>query len=120
MTREKAIFCWRGGKETALCLHHVLESGRYGVLCLLTTMNEDFQRISMHGVRESLLDQQAEAIGLPLEKVFVSRGGSNAEYEERMAAALLKYKALGAETAIFGDIFLEDLRKWREDNLAKI
>ncbi len=118
--REKVIFCWSGGKDSALCLHHVMESGRYEVLCLLTTVNEEYQRVSMHGVRTILLEQQAEAIGLPLEKVFVSRGGSNAEYEERMSAALLKYKALGAETVIFGDIFLEDLRKWREDNLAKI
>ena len=119
-TREKVIFCWSGGKDSALCLHHVLQSGRYEVLCLLTTVNDEFQRVSMHGVRVSLLEAQAEAIGLPLEKVSVSRGGSNAEYEERMGAALLKYKALGADTVIFGDIFLEDLRKWREDNLAKI
>lgn len=120
IAKEKVIFCWSGGKDSALCLHHILKSGRYEVLCLLTTVNEEYQRVSMHGVRTSLLEQQAEAIGLPLEKVFVSRGGSNTEYEERMSAALLKYKALGAETVIFGDIFLEDLRRWREDNLAKI
>jgi uncharacterized protein (TIGR00290 family) len=118
--REKVIFCWSGGKDSALCLHHVLQSGRYEVLCLLTTLNEEFQRVSMHGVRTELLERQAAAIGLPLEKVFVSRGGSNAEYEERMGAALLKYKSLGAQSVVFGDIFLEDLRRWREDNLAKI
>jgi len=118
--KEKVVFCWSGGKDSALCLHHVLESGRYEVLCLLTTVNEEFQRVSMHGVRTALLERQAAAIGLPLEKVLVSRGGSNAEYEERMAAALDKYQALGANTVIFGDIFLEDLRRWREDNLAKI
>jgi len=118
--REKVIFCWSGGKDSALCLHHVLESGRYEVLCLLTTVNEEFQRVSMHGVRTALLEQQAAAIGLPLEKVMVSRGGSNAEYEERMAVALRKYQARGAGTVIFGDIFLEDLRRWREENLAKI
>jgi uncharacterized protein (TIGR00290 family) len=118
--KEKVIFCWSGGKDSALCLHHVLESGRYEVLCLLTTVNEEYQRVSMHGVRTQLLEQQAAAIGLPLEKVFVSRGGSNNEYEERMTVPLLRYKALGAGTVIFGDIFLEDLRRWREENLAKI
>jgi uncharacterized protein (TIGR00290 family) len=118
--REKFVFCWSGGKDSALCLHHVLTSGRYEVLCLLTTVNEDYQRVSMHGVRSVLLEQQAASIGLPLEKVFVSRGGSNVEYEERMGAALLKYRDLGTSTVIFGDIFLEDLRRWREDNLAKI
>ena len=119
-TKQKVIFCWSGGKDSALCLHHVLQSGRYEVLCLLTTLNDEFDRISMHGVRASLLEAQVAAIGLPLEKVFVSRGSSNTQYEERMSAAMLNYKALGADTVIFGDIFLENLRQWREDNLAKI
>lgn len=119
-SREKVVFCWSGGKDSALCLHHVLASGRHEVLCLLTTVNEEYQRVSMHGVRTVLLEQQAAAIGLPLEKVFVSRGGSNAEYEERMGTALRKYRELGATAVVFGDIFLEDLRRWREDNLAKI
>ena len=118
--REKVVFCWSGGKDSALCLHHVLASGRYEVLCLLTTVNEDYQRVSMHGVRAVLLEQQAAAIGLPLEKVFVSRGGSNAEYEGRMGAALIQFRNLGASVVIFGDIFLEDLRRWREGNLARI
>ena len=120
MTKQKVIFCWSGGKDSALCLHHVLQSGRYEVLCLLTTLNDEFDRVSMHGVRANLLEAQAASIGLPLEKVYVSRGGSNTQYEERMSAAMLNYKALGADTVIFGDIFLEDLRKWREDNLAKV
>lgn len=119
-TKEKVIFCWSGGKDSALCLHYVLQSGRYDVVCLLTTLNEEFERISMHGVRSVLLEKQAEAIGLPLEKVFVSRGGSNAEYQERMESMMLKYKAKGVGSVVYGDIFLEDLRVWREGNLAKI
>jgi uncharacterized protein (TIGR00290 family) len=120
MKKEKAIFCWSGGKDSALCLDKILAAGEYEVVCLLTTLNERFQRISMHGVRRELLEKQAEAIGLPLEKIFVSDRSSNDEYEEKMRAFLLEYKARGVERVIFGDIFLEDLRRWREANLAKV
>ena len=120
MKKEKVIFAWSGGKDSALCLHKVLESGRYEVACLLTTVNGYYGRVSMHGVRENLVDRQAECLGIPLEKVTVSRQSSNAEYEKKMEAVLLKYKALGVEQAVFGDIFLEDLRAWRENNLARI
>ena len=71
MVREKIIFCWSGGKDSALALNRILQDNRYEVATLLTTCNDQFQRVSMHGVRLELLEQQAEAIGLPLEKVFV-------------------------------------------------
>ena len=74
----------------------------------------------MHGVREELLEAQARSLGLPLEKMFVSRLSTNEEYAEKMAAILLRYKAQGVETVVFGDIFLEDLRAWREANLAQV
>jgi uncharacterized protein (TIGR00290 family) len=119
MNKTKAIFCWSGGKDSAYCLHKVLHEGNYDVKYLLTTLNGDFDRISMHGVREELLDKQAESIGIPPLKVFVYEG-SNAEYEKQMEAALLKAKAEGIEHVIFGDIFLEDLRTYRENNLAKV
>lgn len=115
----KAIFCWSGGKDSAYCLNKVLQEGDYEVKYLLTTLNGSFGRISMHGVRETLLNQQAESIGIPLLKVFVHEG-SNAEYEKQMEAALLKAKAEGIEHVIFGDIFLEDLRAYRENNLSKV
>jgi uncharacterized protein (TIGR00290 family) len=118
--KEKIVFCWSGGKDSALCLHRILQSDRYEILCLLTTLNEHYQRISMHGVRQTLLEEQADAIGLPLEKMFVSQRSTNEEYGEKMKAILLKYKALGAESVVFGDIFLEDLKRWREENLAKV
>jgi uncharacterized protein (TIGR00290 family) len=117
--KQKAIFCWSGGKDSALALYKVLQGNEYEVVALLTTLNAQFKRISMHGVREELLDKQAEAIGLPLVKMYVSEG-TNTEYEKNMEMLLLQYKAKGVTTVIFGDIFLEDLRTYRENNLAKV
>jgi uncharacterized protein (TIGR00290 family) len=118
--KEKVVFCWSGGKDSALALNRVLRDNRYEVGSLLTTCNEHFQRVSMHGVRLELLDRQAASIGLPLEKVFVSQRSSNEEYQQKMSACLLAHKARGVTSCAFGDIFLEDLKRWREENLARI
>jgi len=118
--KEKLVFCWSGGKDSALALNRMLRDDRYEIVSLLTTCNEHFQRVSMHGVRSVLLDAQAEAIGLPLEKIFVSQRSSNEEYQQKMSACLLAHKARGVAGCVFGDIFLEDLRRWREENLASI
>ena len=90
------------------------------MVSLLTTCNEHFQRVSMHGVRVELLEEQARAIGLPLEKMFVNQGGSNDEYVEKMKEHLLAYKTQGVTRFAFGDIFLEDLKLWREENLTQL
>jgi len=119
MSQPKAIFCWSGGKDSAYCLHKVLTAKLFDVKYLLTTVNKTFNRISMHGVRAELLDAQAKAIGIPLLKVYVSEG-TNDEYEKQMALTLQKAKKEGIENVIFGDIFLEDLRIYRENNLAKL
>lgn len=119
MKKKKAIFCWSGGKDSAYCLNKVLAEKSFDVKYLLTTLNGKFKRISMHGVREELLDAQTESIGIPLLKVKLA-GGTNSEYEKRMEEVLLKAKSEGINSVIFGDIFLEDLRKYREDNLAKV
>ena len=119
MAREKVVFCWSGGKDSALALNRLVNDGRYEIVSLLTTCNEHFQRVSMHGVRLELLEAQARAIGLPLEKVFMSRRSTNDEYERKMSAALTPHKARGVTSCVFGDIFLEDLRRWREENLAR-
>ena len=87
----KAIFCWSGGKDSSYCLHKVLSEQLYDVKYLMTTVNDTFKRISMHGVREELLDKQVEAIGIPLIKIRIKEG-THAEYEQLMSNALLKAK----------------------------
>lgn len=119
MIKPKAIFSWSGGKDSSYCLHKVLQENVFDVKYLLTTVNANFKRVSMHGVREELLDMQADSIGIPLLKVMVSEG-TNMEYEKQMESLLLKAKSEGIETVIFGDIFLEDLRVYRENNMAKV
>ncbi|HET6226639.1 MAG TPA: diphthine--ammonia ligase [Bacteroidia bacterium] len=117
--KEKALFCWSGGKDSAMALHQVMQEGTYEVVALLTTLNSNFKRISMHGVQEALLEKQVASIGLPLLKVYVAEG-TNKEYEQVMEKLLLEQKAKGVTTVIFGDIFLEDLRAYREKNLEKV
>ncbi len=118
--KQKVVFCWSGGKDSALALHRLLHDARYEVVALLTTCNEHFQRISMHGVRIELARRQAASIGLPLDVVFLSAQSSNDEYEKKMSGYLTARKADGVSAMAFGDIFLEDLRAWREANLARI
>lgn len=116
---ERIVFCWSGGKDSALALHRVLQDDRYTIVSLLTTVNERFARVSMHGVRLELAQAQARAIGLPLDVVFVN-GSSNDEYERNMSAHLLAHKEHGVSSVAFGDIFLEDLRRRREEKLIRI
>ncbi len=102
-----------------MCLYKVLQANEYEVCYLLTTINGNHHRISMHGVREDLLDAQVASIGIPQLKVFVYEG-NNDEYEKAMGETLARAKAEGITHVIFGDIFLEDLRAYRENNLAKV
>ncbi|HKU67337.1 MAG TPA: diphthine--ammonia ligase [Candidatus Baltobacteraceae bacterium] len=118
--KEKVLFCWSGGKDSALALYRLRCEERYDVVALLTTYNEHYRRVSMHGVSLALSELQAQRIGLPLDKVFVSERSSNEEYSARMAERMLFYKEQGVGTVAFGDIFLQDLRQWREENLAQI
>lgn len=118
--KEQVVFCWSGGKDSALALDRMLHDERYQVVSLLTTCNRDFRRVSMHGVRIELLDAQAESIGLPLEKVFIETHSTNESYEHAMEACLTEYQRRGVTACAFGDVFLEDLRQWREANLARV
>jgi uncharacterized protein (TIGR00290 family) len=117
--KEKVLLAWSGGKDSALALYELLQNDGYDVAALLTTVTEDYGRISMHGVREVLLDCQAESMGLPLEKVYITKDSSNEEYEARMAEKLAHCRDQGIPSVAFGDIFLEDLRRYREEKLAK-
>jgi uncharacterized protein (TIGR00290 family) len=119
MNNRKAVFCWSGGKDSAYCLNKVLTENMFDVKYLLTTINGQYRRISMHGVREESVDLQALSIGIPLLKVRVTEGTNN-EYEKQMETVLLKAKSEEITNVIFGDIFLEDLRVYRENNLARI
>jgi uncharacterized protein (TIGR00290 family) len=117
---KKVLFAWSGGKDSAMTLYELKEAGNYGVSALLTTVTRDYGRISMHGVRQSLLVQQTTSLGYPLEQVLISMSASNDEYEARMQETLEKYLKAGISAVAFGDIFLEDLRKYREETLSKI
>jgi uncharacterized protein (TIGR00290 family) len=117
---ERVLFTWSGGKDSGLALYEIQKRDNQEVVALLTTLTEGYDRISMHGVQSILLDRQANSLGLPIEKVYVSKNSSNEEYEARMREVLQKYLTAGVSSVVFGDIFLEDLRKYREDNLSKI
>lgn len=117
---ERILFCWSGGKDSAMALHALLQRPDVRIAALLTTVTETYDRISMHGVRRELLVQQAQSIGLPLHEVRIPPHCVNAIYEARMEEALRVHYAEGVRTVAFGDIFLEDLRAYREKNLARI
>ena len=118
--KEKIIVSWSGGKDSAMALYEVKKNKSYEIISLLTTVTEDYDRISMHGVRQSLLEQQSNFLGFPLTKVFISKNKSNQEYESKIKDVLLRHQAEGVSSVVFGDIFLEDLRQYRENNLAKV
>lgn len=106
-----------------MALQELQRTDEFKVVGLMTSVSEEFHRISHHGVRQELLDEQAKALGLPLEKVFLPSGNSggctNEIYEAIMEKVILAYRDVGVTTVAFGDLFLQDLREWREANLAK-
>lgn len=118
--KHKAIFNWSGGKDSALCLHNILINKSFDIQFLFTTLNGKNKRISMHGVSENLLDMQAESIKLPLKKLYLPEYTSMEEYNAKMTETLQKLKSEGISHSVFGDIFLEDLRKYRENQLKKV
>ena len=117
---EPILFCWSGGKDSALALYTLLQQNDVRIAALLTTVTEGYDRISMHGVRRELLRRQAESLRLPLHEVFIPPKCGNPLYEARMEEALLTFFKLGIRRVAFGDIFLEDLRLYREKNLARV
>jgi uncharacterized protein (TIGR00290 family) len=121
--RTPLVMSWSGGKDSALALRELRCDPRFEVVALMTSLSEEFRRVSHHGVREELLDAQAEALGLPLTKIYLPSGKdtpcTNEVYEEIMGRVLEGFRLRGVYTVGFGDLFLEDLRAWRENNLAK-
>jgi len=122
--KEKVVFSWSGGKDSALALHELRKSDRYEIVGLLTTVAQEYGRVSHHGVREELLDSQAEAVGLELDKLLLPSDGSGScsfeDYEALMGRTMARYREAGVLLVAHGDVFLEDLREYREKKLAQV
>lgn len=116
----KVVVAWSGGKDSALALLEVLKDDRYEVLGLLTTITREYDRVSMHGVRRVLVEEQAKSLALPLYTIHITKDGSNEEYERKMKEELVKLQNRGVASVVFGDIFLEDVRSYRERSLSKL
>ena len=119
ITRLPILMSWSGGKDSCMALHQLTRVSKYDVAALLTTITEDYDRISMHGIRRVLLERQAASLGLQLHKVFIPKTATNEQYEMKMAHALLTYRQQGIDTIGFGDLFLEDVRAYREEFLTR-
>ncbi|PWS33462.1 Dph6-related ATP pyrophosphatase [Pedobacter paludis] len=119
-TKKQCIFNWSGGKDSTLALHYALQDPELEIRYLITTITEKYNRVSMHGVRESLLIKQAESIGIPLIQIRLPDMPDMETYDRIMHQRLSILKEEGITHSIFGDIFLEDLRKYREDKLSEI
>jgi len=118
--KEKVILSWSGGKDSSLALYEIQQKDEYEVVSLLTTVSEHYQRISHHGVRVKLLEQQASAIGIDLHILYLPQTCTNDIYERQMKKVMLEYLDKGIRTVAFGDIFLEDLRTYREEKLSLV
>jgi diphthamide synthase (EF-2-diphthine--ammonia ligase) len=117
---SRMIFSWSGGKDSAMALHALMAQSEYQVQTLLTTLTREYERVTMHGVRSVLLDHQAEAMGLPVHKMYIPRDASMEEYEALLREALREHHARQVYHVGFGDIFLTDVKKYREDILTTI
>jgi uncharacterized protein (TIGR00290 family) len=116
----KAYVSWSSGKDSAFALYEAQRSGVADVVGVLTTVNEAYGRVAMHGVRDGVLDRQIAALGLPALKVMLPNPCSNEIYQERMAQACARIKEQGVRHIVFGDLFLEDIRAYREQQLAAV
>ncbi len=117
---KPVLLAWSGGKDSLMALELLMGNSSWEVVGLLTSVTSTYDRVSMHGVRRELLVEQACSLGLPLDIVWLEPGESNETYEEKMALKLREYLARGIKHTAFGDIFLEELRGYRERNLAKL
>jgi uncharacterized protein (TIGR00290 family) len=117
--KEQVVLSWSGGKDSAMAAYHLLASQKYEIATLLTTVTEDFDRISMHGVRRDLLAQQAESLAIPLHEIMIPKDCPNEIYEARMREALTHSKARGITKIAFGDLFLDDVKQYRDERLAQ-
>ncbi|MFA3782890.1 diphthine--ammonia ligase [Melioribacteraceae bacterium 4301-Me] len=117
---KNAVFNWSGGKDSALCLYYCLKEKNVKVQYLLTTVNKVFKRVSMHGVRIELLEAQAKSIGVELKEIFLPENPTLKVYNNIMKKKLIGLKKQGIDYSVYGDIFLEDLRQYREQKLSEV
>ena len=117
---EEVALSWSGGKDSAMAFTELACDVRYKIASLLTTVTSGYERISMHGVRISLLEEQASSLGVPLVKVTIPEASSNEQYESAMRNVLTQIQADGVNTVAFGDLFLEDIRRYREERLSHV
>ncbi len=115
-----AYFNWSGGKDSSLALYHILKEKQYAIQFLVTTVNAEHQRISMHGVRRELLHEQGLQLGIPIIEILLPDSPTMESYEEALNLGLKPILDRGIKHCIFGDIFLEDLRAYRENKLQEI
>lgn len=120
MKNRKAIFNWSGGKDSSLALFDVLKNHGYDISYLMSSVNAHYGRVSMHGVRVELIEQQAAEIGIPLRQLRLPEMPSMEDYNREMYIIMQGFKKEGIDYSIFGDIFLEDLKIYREGQLAKV
>jgi len=116
---EKAFVNWSGGKDCTMALHKILEGKKFKVEFLFTTISKEFQRVSMHGVKKELITRQALALGIHSRKLYLPEKPDMKVYEEFMEHEMNLMKERGINYSVFGDIFLEDLKKYREEKLEK-
>ena len=114
------VVSWSGGKDSTLALNEILNNTDYEVHTLITTVTEGYDRISIHGVRNELLEKQVQSIGLPLHKVSIPKDSKNEKYESALKKVLLKFKNERINEIVFGDIFLEDVKKYRDELLDRL
>ena len=117
---KQVIVSWSGGKDSTLALYEILNNKDYEVCSLITTVTEGYDRISIHGVRNELLERQVQSIGLPLLKISIPKDSTNDQYESALKNVLLNFKNEGINEIVFGDIFLEDVKKYRDDLLETL
>ncbi len=115
--REKVAISWSGGKDCTLALHEVLRSAQYDVHSLHTTFNEDTKRVGLHGISELLIEAQAQSIGVVLDKIFIPTAEDHEAYESSMRNYYQSLRSSGVHKVVFGDLFLEDLKTFREKML---
>jgi uncharacterized protein (TIGR00290 family) len=118
MSKPRAWVCWSSGKDSAWALHVARQQDEFEIVGLLTTITQSYNRVSMHGVRDEIVAAQADAVGLPLRRVLIPSPCSNAVYEAAMAQAVDEARRSGVTEMIFGDLFLEDVRAYRQRQLA--